>query len=94
MITGILLVFGLIRKEMIVLALVPLLGTQNFSLFLTQTQLILLAFISMLYIPCVATISALVKEFGWRPAAAISMANLVAAILLGGIAARLLTLTL
>ncbi len=93
LITGILLVFGLIRKEMIVLALVPLLGTQHFNLFLTQTQLILLAFISMLYIPCVATISALVKEFGWKPAAAISMANLVSAILLGGIAARLLTLT-
>jgi ferrous iron transport protein B len=92
LITGILLVFGLIRKEMIVLALVPLLGTENFSLFLSQTQLVLLAFISMLYIPCVATISALVKEFGWRPAAAISMANLVSAILLGGIAARLLTL--
>jgi ferrous iron transport protein B len=92
LITGILLVFGLIRKEMIVLALVPLLGTQNFNLFLTQTQLLLLAFISMLYIPCLATISALVKEFGWRPAAAISMANLVSAILLGGIAARLLTL--
>jgi ferrous iron transport protein B len=92
LITGILLVFGLIRKEMIVLALVPLLGTENFSLYLSQTQLVLLAFISMLYIPCVATISALVKEFGWRPAAAISMANLVAAILLGGIAARLLTL--
>jgi ferrous iron transport protein B len=92
LITGILLVFGLIRKEMILLALVPLLGTENFSLFLSQTQLVLLAFISMLYIPCVATISALVKEFGWRPAAAISMANLVSAILLGGIAARLLTL--
>ena len=92
LITGILLVFGLIRKELIVLALVPLLGAANFSLFLTQTQLIVLAFVSMLYIPCVATISALIKEFGWKPAAAISMANLVSAILLGGISAKLLTL--
>jgi ferrous iron transport protein B len=72
--------------------LVPLLGAANFSLFLTQTQLIVLAFVSMLYIPCVATVSALVKEFGWKPAAAISVANLVSAILLGGIAAKLLTL--
>jgi ferrous iron transport protein B len=46
----------------------------------------------MLYIPCVATITALVKEFGWKPAGAISMANLVSAILLGGVAVRLLTL--
>ncbi len=92
LITGILLVFGLIRKEMVVLALVPLLGTQHFNLFLTQPQLILLAFVSMLYIPCIATISALVKEFGWKPAAAISVANLVSAIVLGGIAARLLAL--
>jgi ferrous iron transport protein B len=92
LISGILLVFGLIRKEMIVLTLVPLLGTQNFSLYLTQTQLIVLAFVSMLYIPCLATITALVKEFGWKPAGAISMANLVSAILLGGVAVRLLTL--
>jgi ferrous iron transport protein B len=92
LISGILLVFGLIRKEMIVLTLVPLLGTQNFSLYLTQTQLIVLAFVSMLYIPCLATITALVKEFGWKPAGAISIANLVSAILLGGVAVRLLTL--
>ncbi len=90
-ITGILLVFGIIRKELIVLALVPLYGTADFRLLLTSVQLIVLAFIGMLYLPCVATFTTLVKEFGWKPAAAISAANLVSAVLLGGILSRLLT---
>ncbi|MDP2932231.1 MAG: nucleoside recognition domain-containing protein, partial [Chloroflexota bacterium] len=91
-ITGILLVFGTIRKELIVLALVPLYGTGNFSLFLTPAQLIVLAFVGMLYLPCIATFATLVKEFGWKPATAISAANLVTAVLLGGILARALSL--
>lgn len=91
-IAGILLVFGIIRKELIVLALVPLYGTSNFLLFLTPPQLLVLAFVGMLYLPCAATFSALVREFGWKPASAISATNLVTAVVLGGLAARLLSL--
>ncbi len=92
LITGLLLVFGIIRKELIVLALVPLYGTQNFLLFLNPAQLIVLAFVGMVYFPCASTIAVLAKEFGWKPAIVISLANLVSAILLGGILSRLLTL--
>lgn len=89
---GVLLLFGLVRKELIVLALVPILGTENLSLFLSPPQLISLALIGILYFPCLATFTTLIKEFGWKPAVAISAANLISALFLGGIIARMLTL--
>jgi ferrous iron transport protein B len=89
-IAGILLIFGAIRKEFILLALVAIYGTTNLTLFLTPLQLIILAFIGMLYFPCLSTIAALAKEFGWRVATVISLANLASAILFGGIFFRAL----
>ncbi len=89
-IAGVLLIFGLVRKELIVLALLPLYGSADFTLFMTPAQLAVLALIGMLYFPCLATFTTLIKEFNWRTAAAISAANLAAALALGGVAARLL----
>ena len=91
-VVGTLLVFGLVRKEFILLMLVAIYGTTNLSLHLTAVQLIVLALVGMLYIPCVSTLVALTKEFGWRAALVISVANIVSAIFLGGIAFRLLSL--
>jgi ferrous iron transport protein B len=48
--------------------------------------------VAMLYIPCISTIAILGKEFGWKATATISLANIAAALLIGGIAFRLLTL--
>jgi ferrous iron transport protein B len=50
--------------------------------------------VAMFYIPCIATIAALVKEFSWKAAATISLANTLFAILIGGLAFRLLSLFL
>jgi ferrous iron transport protein B len=91
-IAGTLLIFGAIRKEFILLALVSIYGTTNLALFLSPVQLMVLALIGMIYIPCLATITALAKEFGWKASIAISAANLASAILIGGIASRLLLL--
>jgi ferrous iron transport protein B len=90
-IAGILLIFGAVRKEMILLTLVAIYGT-NLAAVLTPAQFIVLALVGMLYLPCIATIGILTKEFGWKSAAAISAANLASAILVGGIAARILSL--
>jgi len=90
-IAGILLIFGAVRKELILLTLVAIYGT-NLALVLTPAQLIVLALVGMLYLPCIATIGILVKEFSWKAAVAISAANLASAILIGGIAARVLAL--
>ena len=89
-IAGTLLIFGAARKELILLMAIVLFGT-DLAASLTPVQLIVLALVGTIY-PCFATIGALNKEFGWKAAAAIIGANLATAILVGGIAAKLLTL--
>jgi ferrous iron transport protein B len=91
-VTGILLILGIVRKEFILLGAVAIFGSTNLGLFLTPVQLITLALVAMLYIPCVSTIVILTKEFGWKAAITISLANILAAILIGGLAFRLLAL--
>jgi ferrous iron transport protein B len=91
-VTGILLILGIVRKEFILLGAVAIFGSTNLGLFLTPVQLITLALVAMLYIPCVSTIVILIKEFGWKAATTISSANILAAILIGGLAFRLLAL--
>jgi ferrous iron transport protein B len=93
-ITGVLLILGVVRKEFILLASVAVFGSTNLALFLTPVQLITLALIGILYIPCLSTIVVLAKEFGWRTAAAISAANFATALIVGGVAFRLLSLVL
>jgi ferrous iron transport protein B len=93
-ITGILLILGVVRKEFILLASVAVFGSTNLALFLTPVQLITLALIGILYIPCLSTIVVLAKEFGWKTATTISAANFVTALIVGGIAFRLLSLIL
>jgi len=91
-ITGVLLIFGIMRKELILVMLATLLGTTNFAQVLTPIQMIVLGLVSMLYIPCVATIAALWKEFGWKKALGITGFKVVFAIIIGGLALRLLNL--
>ena len=93
-IAGILLILGVVRKEFILLASVAVFGSTNLALFLTPVQLITLALIGILYIPCLSTIAALAKEFGWKAATTISAANFVTALVVGGVAFRLLSLVL
>ncbi|OGN99172.1 MAG: ferrous iron transport protein B [Chloroflexi bacterium RBG_13_51_52] len=88
-IAGILLIFGFVRKEMILLTMTVIFGA-NLAAVLTPVQLIVLALVGMLYIPCLSTVGILVKEFGWKSALAVSAANLITAILIGGIAAKIL----
>jgi ferrous iron transport protein B len=52
--------------------------------------MITLAVVSMFYIPCVATISVLWKDYGWKKAMAICIIEILFAILLAGIVSRLL----
>jgi len=91
---GILLILGVVRKEFILLAAVTVsvtvFGSTNLALFLTPVQLITLALIGMLYLPCLSTIAVLAKEFGWKTASTISMANFATAMIVGGVVSRLL----
>jgi len=90
--TGILLIFGILRKELILLMLATLLGTTHFTDVLTPIQMITLAIVSMFYIPCVALIAALWKEFGWKKTLVITLFKIIFAIGIAGLIARLLPL--
>ena len=59
---------------------------------MTPVQMIVFTLVVMLYIPCVATIGALVKEFGWKKALLITVFEIAFALLLGGVVLRLLTI--
>jgi len=92
-ITGITLIFGVLRKELTLIMLATLLGTTDFAKVLTPVQMIVFTFVAMFYIPCIATIAALVREFGWKKALLITVFEIVFAISLGGVALRVLTST-
>lgn len=91
-ITGITLIFGVLRKELSLVMLATLLGTTNFALVLSPVQMVVFTLVAMLYIPCIATIAALVKDFGWKKSLFITVFEIAFALLVGGIAFRLLTL--
>ncbi|MEM2092863.1 MAG: nucleoside recognition domain-containing protein, partial [Candidatus Bathyarchaeia archaeon] len=87
---GIPLIFGVLRKELTLILLSGLIPLES----LTAVQMIVFALITMIYIPCIATIAALIKEFGWRKALAVTLVDIVLALLIGGLAYRVLALLL
>ena len=91
-ITGITLVFGVLRKELMLIMLATLFGTTDFAQVMTPVQMIVFTLVAMLYIPCIATFAALVKEFGWKRTLFITVFEILLALLLGGIAFRLLSI--
>ncbi|MGA9098229.1 MAG: ferrous iron transport protein B [Methanotrichaceae archaeon] len=89
---GILLIFGVVRKELTILMLAVIFQTTNFASIMSPVQLIVLALVTMIYIPCLAMILCLGREFGWTKASVITVFEVVFAIFLGGIMFRLLSL--
>jgi len=89
-IAGVLLIMGLIRKELVLVGAVAIFGTVNLALYFTAPQLITIALINIIFIPCVSTITVLAKDNGWKNALIITAANFATAILVGGIAIRIL----
>ena len=89
--TGVTLIFGILRKEMTLILLGTMLGTTNLAAVLTPVQMFVFSFVVMIYVPCIATVGALVKEFGYRKAFIISAAEIVLALVLGGVLYRLIT---
>jgi ferrous iron transport protein B len=87
---GVVLIFGVLRKELTLILLGSLLGTTDFSVILTPIQMFVFAFVVMVYVPCISTIAALVKEFGYRKALIISGVEIGVAIILGGVILRIL----
>ena len=90
--TGILLIFGILRKEATLALLITLAGGAAITSIITPLQMVVFSIVIMLYIPCIATIAVLVKETGIKMTAAMVAAEILMALLIGGLAARVLTL--
>ncbi|MDH7517814.1 MAG: ferrous iron transport protein B [Candidatus Thermoplasmatota archaeon] len=90
--TGFLFIFGVLRKEAALVLLATAAGTTNISQVMSPLQMIIFALVIMIYIPCIATIAAIVKEAGWKRAISITFFEITLAILIGGIAFRILHL--
>jgi ferrous iron transport protein B len=85
---GIPLIFGVLRKELTLILLSELVPLTTLS----SVQMIVFTLVTMIYIPCLATIAACIREFGWKKAVAITVIDIALALFLGGIAYRLLSL--
>lgn len=79
------LVFGVLRKELALIMLAALLGTADFGLVLTSQQMYVFALIVLLYIPCISTIAVFRREFGARMAALVSGGEVALALALGAL---------
>jgi len=88
---GVVLIFGVLRKELTLILLASMMGTSNFASVLTPVQMFVFALVVMIYIPCIATIAVLVKEFGYKRASIITLAEIGLAVVLGGVTLRVLT---
>jgi len=87
------LIFGILRKELALILLGDVLFQQGMGLQdLTAIQMVVFSLVAMIYIPCLATIAACIKEFGWKKALAIAAIDIGLALFLGGLAYRLLSL--
>jgi len=93
-VAGVLLILGFIRKELTLLGAVAIFATTNLALYFTHVQLVTLALVSLIYIPCLSTLVVLAKDYGWKTTSVIALANFGVATLVCGIAFRLLSLIL
>jgi ferrous iron transport protein B len=91
-VTGIVLIFGLLRKELTLIMLISLSGATSVASILTPKQMMVFGVITMIYIPCIATIAALKKTVGWMKTILIVFVEIFGAIMIGGIINQLLNL--
>lgn len=79
---GIIFLFGILRKELVLVMLITVLGTNDIGRILTPVQIYTFTIFSTFYIPCLATIAVLAKELKWKNAILITGLTMVIAVLL------------
>jgi len=84
-IAGLVLIFGILRKELALIMLAAYSGTTNFAAILNPRQMLVFGLVIMIYTPCVATIAALRRTVGTTRTIIITLAEIGLALLLGGI---------
>jgi ferrous iron transport protein B len=84
---GIFLIYGILRKELtlVLLALFAENLGVTLTVLLSPIQMIVFSLVTMLYIPCFATIIIIAKQTNWKYALKISAMEIGIALLIGGI---------
>ena len=86
---GITLFLGIFRKELALVMLTTALGTTDVGSVLSHQQLVTLTVFTVLYIPCIATLSTLRAEGGWKLVGQSALLNITVAVVFAAIAAHL-----
>ena len=92
--TGILLIFGILRKEANLALLISFAGGAAITTIMSPLQMVVFTIVILIYIPCISTIAVLLRETGIKVTTLMILAEIGLAILIGGIAYRLLGLFL
>jgi ferrous iron transport protein B len=90
--TGVLLIFGILRKEANLALLISFAGGAAITTIMTPLQMVVFTIVILIYIPCISTIAVLLKETGFKITTLMVVAEIALAILIGGVAYRLLGL--
>jgi len=88
--TGVLFIFGILRKEAALALLVTFAGGVGIASVMSPVQMVVFTIVLLLYIPCISTIAVIVKEQGVGYALLITITEIGLALLIGGLAFRLL----
>ena len=83
---GVPLVFGIFRKELTLVMLFAALGTMDVASVLSHAQMFVFALFTLFYVPCIATIAVLRREFGTLRTASVIVATTGIALVVGLIA--------
>jgi ferrous iron transport protein B len=86
LITGVFLIYGILRKELTLVLLAILANSLGLTLLevLSPIQMIIFCLVTMLYIPCFATIVIIAKQTNLKYALQISFMEIGIALLIGG----------
>ncbi len=80
---GTTLIFGILRKELSMIMLIQAAGTNELSKVMTHAQIFIFTIFVVFYIPCIATIAVLHREFGFKRAIIITLSTILVATFLG-----------
>lgn len=89
-VAGITLFYGVLRKELALEMLVALAGGYELTSFMSPLQIFIFSLVASIYVPCIATMAVLKNEFGWKNCLLISVGTILAAVLIGGVVARII----
>jgi ferrous iron transport protein B len=90
--TGVLLIFGILRKEANLALLFSLAGGALITTIISPLQMVVFSIVILLYIPCISTIAVMVRETSIKTTVVMVVSEVALALLIGGVAFRILGL--